>query len=253
MRKYGCGCVVVFFGLVLLGASVGGAFWLANNLNRAATNETTSAAIVELIEGRDSDGDTTYRPVVEYVVDGVTYRLESRVSYGGALVPDIGDVRTVYYDPDDPADAVFRSFWTFWFFPILLTTLPALVVVLLVWLNLAQRHRSREAVGAPVPGSPAGEPAASHGSPPSVIRIPGANRIEADFMGAEPSQMDAAGRVRYRIRAQAEVDGRMRRFLGSWLDRDPTIDLMRAGNKVTVYLDPENPGRYQIDYTPADE
>jgi hypothetical protein len=245
-RRIGCGCITAVFAVVLIAVSVGGALWLIANINRAATNETADAVIVELLASRDTDGDTVYRPVVEYFVDGVAYRLESRVSYGGALVPDIGDARTVYYDPDDPTDAVFRSFWTFWFFPILLTALPALLVAVLAAVNVG-RMRSRNVAGVPVP--PLGE--VGPASPTSATRR--GRRIEADFMGAEPSPLDDTGRVRYRIRAQAEVDGRMRRFLGEWLDEDPTLALMQGGNRVGVYLDPDDPEVYEIDFAPEAE
>jgi hypothetical protein len=240
-RRIGCGCVTAIFVFVLIAVSVGGAFWLISNINRAATNETAEAVIVDLIASRDTDGDTVYRPVVEYVVDGVVYRLESRVSYGGALVPDVGDPRTVYYDPDDPSDAVFRSFWTFWFFPILLTALPALIVAVLAAVNVGRMRRRSEPTLTP----PLIEGAES--SPMTSSRRRG-QRIEADFMGAEPSPLDDTGRVRYRIRAQAEVDGRIRRFLGEWLDEDPTLALMKAGNRVGVYLDPDDPEWYEIDF-----
>jgi hypothetical protein len=76
--------------------------------------------------------------------------------------------------------------------------------------------------------------------------VPGGTEIVADFMGPEPSPMDAAGNVRYRIRAQAEIDGVIRRFQGPWQDDDPTLDYMRSGNKVRVRIDPADPTRYEV-------
>ena len=78
----------------------------------------------------------------------------------------------------------------------------------------------------------------------------GGERIEADFMGAEPSEMDASGAVRYRIRARAEMGSEIRRFVGEWLDEDPTLTLMQTGNKVTVIVDPSDPSRYQVVFPP---
>ncbi|MCP4225165.1 MAG: hypothetical protein GY773_17650 [Actinomycetia bacterium] len=65
-------------------------------------------------------------------------------------------------------------------------------------------------------------------------------------MGAEPSQMDAAGAVQYRVKASAEIDGTTHRFVGDWLDDDPTLMLMQLGNKVEVRIDPSNPSSYEV-------
>ena len=46
--------------------------------------------------------------------------------------------------------------------------------------------------------------------------------------------------------AQAEIDGVMRRFEGPWLDEDPTLDLMRAGNRIQVRIDPTDPAHYEV-------
>ncbi len=258
MRKLGCGCLAFPVVLVLLGASVGGVVWLINNLERAASNETAEAVIVELTESRDGDGDLLYRPIVRYEVDGREYFLESRVSYGGLAVPKIGDRRTVYYDPNDPSDAVFRSFWTLWFFPIALIAVPAVIavgVVLAARATIRRRARDGGIVDA-IESIASGTQEATADLMAQVMEAVDDRSlrrrgrvIEADFMGAEPSPMDAAGAVRYRVRAQAEVGGEIRRYLSDWFDEDPTLRLMQTGNKVVVYVDPDDPDRYEVDVT----
>jgi len=65
-------------------------------------------------------------------------------------------------------------------------------------------------------------------------------------MGTETSQMDDRGRVRYRIRARAEIGDEVHRFESEWLDDDPTLDLMQLGNQVEVRIEPGNPANYEV-------
>jgi hypothetical protein len=249
MRK-GLGCLFVV-GVVLVLASGAGVFWLFDSLQRVTGDEQVEGVIVELIESRDSEGDLLYAPVVEYVVDGTSYRIESSVSYGGLVVPDIGDSRTVYYDPDDPTDATFRGFWTLWFLPALLTLLPLTILIVIVAAAVrAQRKRSEAGIaGTSAPGGAVAVPE------PSMVEADileslglgfSGEEIIGDFMGVEVSPMDAKGDVRYRVRAQAELDDEIVRFVGPWLDDDPTLDYMRIGNRVRIRIDPADPSRYDV-------
>ena len=58
--------------------------------------------------------------------------------------------------------------------------------------------------------------------------------------------MDAQGRVRYRVRAQAEMGDEIRRFVGPWVDEDPTLLFMARGNTVEVRIDPQDPNSYEV-------
>ena len=89
--------------VVLLAPTVLGlGFWLLSNISRVVTHEAVDAVVVDLIPTIDSDGDTLYRPIYEYRVDGVTYRYESMVNLGGVVVPDLGERKTLLYNPDQP-------------------------------------------------------------------------------------------------------------------------------------------------------
>lgn len=256
-RTSGCGgCLVGLLVIALLGVFAGGSLWMIRNLGRMATSQTAEAVVVELIPDFDSDG-VTYAPVVEYEVGGVTYRLQSQVSYGGLAVPEIGDRKQVLYNPDDPTDAVFRSFWTLWFLPILMIVIPAVILALIVYSVIrTARRRARESEMIVFAGSP-GEFRRTGVETIDIEPVDerteflpplgeGGEPIEAMFMGAEPSPMDADGNVRYRITARAEIDGEVRRFTGPWLDEDPTLALMQQGNRVTVIVDPTDPARYRL-------
>jgi hypothetical protein len=235
-KGLGCGIIV---GLLLLGVAAGGAIWLLDSVDKVTSDGQTDGVIVDLIESRDTDGDLVYAPVIEYAVNGVVYRIESSVRYGGLAVPDIGDVRTVYYDLDNPSQAVSRGFWTLWFIPGLLTAIPLLVLVAMV--GFAAYNRRKNAEGATGIGfTPTMVPTALDAS-----SVRSANLV-ADFMGVEVGPMDDAGRMSYRVKAQTEVDGEMYRFEGPWLDEDPTLDYMRAGNKVALQINPTDPRSYRL-------
>ena len=198
-----------------------------------------STTVIDLIESRDSDGDLTYAPVVLYEVEGVTYIWESSVSYGGALRPQIGDRRTLVYDPDDPSDATGRSLFLFILLP---GFFLAGAVLFIGGVAFFQVRAGRQ--DAPVPkGIEYWQPPTASEPDPSGLT----DRIEADFMGVEPSPLGADGTVRYRIKARAEIDGTMYRYRSEWMDDDPTLQLMQAGNKVTVRIDPFDPSRGEIE------
>ena len=69
-------------------------------------------------------------------------------------------------------------------------------------------------------------------------------------MGAEPSQMDDEGRVRYRVKAHAELGDTIHRFVSDWVDEDPTLYYMQHGNVVEVWIDPNDPGSYEVTLPP---
>jgi hypothetical protein len=201
------------------------------------THEPVDAVVVDLIPSTGTDGDTVYTPVYEYDVAGQTYRYTSLVSIGGIGVPDIGDDKTLLYNPDDPGDARVRNMF-------LLLVLPAIVVLIPVSilgaLGLAALRRRR---------------AAEEWSPPDATVPPWSQPAEVDlardtitaiFMGTEPSEMDVAGKSQYRVKARAEINGEIRRFLGEWVDEDPTLMFMERGNTVEVRIDPENPAIYEV-------
>ncbi|HSF86122.1 MAG TPA: DUF3592 domain-containing protein [Acidimicrobiia bacterium] len=258
MGRAAVGCLVAPFALIALIIMGLGFVFLADSVSRSNSGIETEGVIVDLIESTDSDGDTMYRPVVEYSVDGVTYEVESRTSSGGALRPRIGDARTVLYDPQNPGDAVLGGFWSLWGAPLLMMLIPLLFIGGGVWAVTRVRRKSQSEGPGEVsgPNGPGDRHSIDDGQA-DVAYVPegfddnAARRIEALFMGVEPSPMDADGTIRYRIRARGEVDGESRRFLSGWLDEDPTLLLMQAGNRVEVLFDPADPGRYRV-VLPAD-
>jgi hypothetical protein len=231
---------VVLLAPILLGMG----WWLFSNISRVLTHETVEAVVVDLIPSVDSDGDTLYRPVYEYRVDGTTYRYESMVNLGGLVVPELGDRKTLLYNPDRPGDARVQNYFLLLILPLVLLAIPLLILAAMFWVTL-RRGRPQPvsaAGGSPVPPwAPPSEPPVvpDHGLATGEV-------IEATFMGTETSQMDDAGGVSYRVRARVEIDGAVHRFVGDWLEEDPTLLLMERGNKVWVRIDPSDPSSYEV-------
>ena len=262
MAKRGGGCIRVAVLVILIPILFGLSVLLISNLNRVLTHETTQGTIVELMWGVDSDGDSTATPVFEYVVEGLPYRYESGVSYGGMLVPSVGDTRTILYNPADPTDARVRNVFILVWLPIILMAIPLLIGGGIFW-SMARRRRMSDAAPPWIDQIPAQQPqwnppqpqqrgSESQTSPGWQAVEPSSSRvIEAIFMGTEPSQMDDRGRVKYRVKARAELDGEIHRFRSDWMDEDPTLYYMQHGNTVEVRINFGNPADYEVFLPPT--
>lgn len=239
MAKTGGGCLKVFLGFILAGLLVGGLIWFLPNLDRVLTHEKVEGVVVDLIPSVDSDGDTVYAPVYEYQVDGRSYRYKSKVSLGGFVVPDLGDTRTLLYNPDNPADARVNNTLLLLVLPGLLVLIATLALLALV-VTSARRAWQRQRKADWLAMGDRSVRAASVTSEPNRVTV------TATFMGAEASPMDNEGRVRYRVRAKAEIEGKMQRFESEWLDEDPTLGLMQRGNLLEVSINPDDPTNYDV-------
>ncbi len=249
------GCLTFIVVVVLVPISLGVGWWLFSNIGRVLTHDSADAVVVDLIPTVDSDGDTLYRPVYEFDVDGRAYRYESLVNLGGLVVPDIGDRKTLLYNPENPSDARVRNYFLLLGLPAILLAIP-LVAIFGILYAAVRRRRLQDGAATAVttgqvpPWGPSGDVTYSPTSPLSTAST--GDIIEATFMGTEPSQMDAAGDVRYRVKARAEIDGVLHRFRGEWVDEDPTLLFMERGNTVQVRVDRNDPSRYEVLMPAAD-
>ncbi len=240
MAKRG-GCLKVAVLAIVIPIVLGFGLLLVSNLNRVLNHETAEGVIVDLVFSTDSDGDAAYTPVYRYVVNGDTYLYEGAISYSGAIIPTVGDTRTMLYDPANPADARVRNLFLLIWLPVILMLLPILIAAGIFWSIRRRRNRAApqqppwaEDVPVAIPDFGTGE----------------RSRITASFMGAEPSQMDDEGRVRYRVKAHAEIGDTIHRFVSDWVDEDPTLYYMQHGNVVEVWIDPNDPGSYEVTLPP---
>ena len=67
--------------------------------------------------------------------------------------------------------------------------------------------------------------------------------IVADFSHVQPRGPDDDGKFQYRIVAVVRNDGLKDTFYSDWLEDNPTVEIMNAGNKLLVLPDEEGSGR----------
>lgn len=89
--------------LLLFGAVFAGAGIFAIKGSKIDPNWTRISGQVVDSSSRISDGSTTYTPVVQYSVNGQTYKVTS--STGSSFYPNIGDTREIAYNPSRPDQA----------------------------------------------------------------------------------------------------------------------------------------------------
>lgn len=93
----------------------------------------TSGTVVDLQRDDSTDG-TTYRPIVEYTVAGVRYRITGAVSWSPSM-STVGATVRVLYAPDRPEKAIIDAFLDRWSFPgvLLLTSLAVCAFAVLIF------------------------------------------------------------------------------------------------------------------------
>ena len=135
--------------LALLFLVIGG--WYGYNSYQLVRGGGQVLGEVVDMEASDSDGSTVYSPVVEYVVDGETYRFEG----GSASSPPayhVGQKVTILYDRADPNHAQINNFSELWLLPVIF--LPAAVLVAIIasavaLFQLVTARRGRMAIATP--------------------------------------------------------------------------------------------------------
>lgn len=91
---------IAFFIAGMIFVSVGVAVHISDaNFKESAL--TTTGTIIDIRSSTDSDGDTDYDVVVEFIVKGQRY--SGKLNYYFSSM-DEGDTLTIYYNPDNPND-----------------------------------------------------------------------------------------------------------------------------------------------------
>jgi hypothetical protein len=153
--------VVGLFALLLV---VIGAFQAVKVIGLETAGARATGAVVRLAEDEDSDGNTTYFPVVRFpAADGRTVEFRDSV---GSNPPgqQAGDTVNVLYPADDPGGAIIDrgAFWN--------GAIPALLLLaggFLAWLFVVIR-RSRAASGGSAVARGAAAPAAAPAAVPDT-------------------------------------------------------------------------------------
>jgi hypothetical protein len=217
--------VIIFLGvgsLMLLGSI---AFW---NKTRhfLARAQQASGTVVELLEVRDNEGSSSWKPVVSFKAgNGREVRFADSVSSRPAGY-DVGEGVLVLYLPDRPEEAHIKGFSSLW-----------LGTAVLGGLGLAFTGIG----GGILFGTRASEKRQHY-------LMAYGNAVETEVQGVDRNtSVEINGQNPWRISSQwlDPKNNTVRVFHSENLWFDPTSFMKRK--KVTVLLDPNNPKRYHMD------
>jgi hypothetical protein len=129
-------------GVALSGGVFGfGVYFAVWSIIEGHGTESTTGTIVVLEEQRGSDGHSSYRPVVEYEVDGKSYRCTGKV-WVGTNLNKVGDKIAVLYQIDRPEIGYVDSFSQRWAIPLVFCILGGFFLSGFVHYVLFGRKRS---------------------------------------------------------------------------------------------------------------
>lgn len=259
MRRTGCFVIVP-----LIFVAFGAAF-LFFSISRVTNQSTATGIVIDVAQSTDGDGDTTYRPVIEFLAEnGQSYIFTGRT--GSSSRPQVGSSIDVLYDPADPQGATEKTFTNLWLFPIVF---GGFGLVFLIFMAIGRNRVSRRGeadlsaeeradrldqvldripdIGpsGPADSGPLGdehfpvEATPTQGRPPMGIAT-------AEFRRAEAS-ISPDGTMRYRIVAKDESGNE---YHSDLLDEDPTVAIMEGGNVVQLV---RRQGGWIVDFQPPDD
>lgn len=218
----------IFLPLGLVFAGLGGWLYLEDR-SLAATGARARGTVIEMVSNRDSDGDYTYRPVVEFHDSG-----GERHAFTGSVGSNppsrsTGETVDVIYQPWSPENATIDSFFDRFFLPFVFTGLGTLFAgigggLLVAWFRrrriIAQLHAS---------GLP----------------------IQAKFVECyQDTSTRVNGRSPWRVTCQAThpATGKLQSFKSDPIWVDPTERM--HGRDLRVLVDPARPKHYFVDLSP---
>lgn len=170
-------------GLVLLGVAL---YVTDGTREFVASAAIASGEVIDLIESRDSDGDSIYRPRVQFQTpDGRRREFTATVAANPAGFY-AGEAVEVLYDPVRPSTARIDTFFQLWFTPLLLGGMGA-TFTLFGLLGFSAGHRQQSDATGPAPRRPPTESEqtnaneqAAEGKPSLADRGRVIDRIERD-------------------------------------------------------------------------
>jgi hypothetical protein len=217
--------VIIFLGvglLMLFGALM---FWKKTRGFLARAHQA-SGTVVELLEVRDNEGSSMWKPVVAFTDDnGHKTRFTDSVSSRPAAY-DVGEAVTVLYLPGEPGEAHIKGFSSLW-----------LGTTVLGGLGLAFTAIGGSIVFASRAGEKKKHYLMAYGT-----------AIETEVQGVDRNTgVEINGQNPWRISSQwlDPKSNTVRIFHSENLWFDPSNFMKRK--KVTVLLDPNNPKRYHMD------
>jgi hypothetical protein len=201
--------------------------WWSNNTHRfLATARTADGVVVDLAPRSSSGSGLTYAPVIEFQPPGAAPLRYTESFSSNPPSHQVGEHVRVYYDPAQPARGRLDGFFSLWFGPLLFSGMGLLFTLAGGGVFLAFRLRQRREAELRRSGRP----------------------LQVDFVRVEINyvvRINQRNPFRIVARGYDPVSLKDREFRSHNLMQDPTPYL--SGGKLTVFLDPQRPGRYFLD------
>ncbi|QQG37170.1 MAG: DUF3592 domain-containing protein [Micavibrio aeruginosavorus] len=133
--------VLLFLGIPLTFIAIGG-YFAYDYFDLKASGLSAHGTVVRIEEYTDSEGDTSYTPVVEFADrSGVTQQHKSRVS---SRQFDVGGRVDVIYEDGDPGHFIIDLFWHNMIVPVVCIGMGSLFLFLMFFAGRAQFRPRRE-------------------------------------------------------------------------------------------------------------
>ena len=195
----------------------------------AAAGTHAQGTVIDMVGSRDSDGDYSYKPMVEFRdADGQRHVFTSNVS-SSPPQHAAGETVQVIYAPATPDEAVIDSFLDRFLLPLILGGLGTVFAAIGFSLLLARLRGRRIAAQLRASGLP----------------------IQAKVLECyRDTSVQVNGRSPWRVVCQAThpATGKLQSFKSEAIWVDPSAQL--AGKELRVFVDPARPKRHLVDLSP---
>ena len=218
----------IFAALGVLFVAGAGWFYLSDQ-SFAAAGAHAQGTVLEMVGSRDSDGDYSYKPVVEFRdAEGRRHVFTSNVS-SSPPQHATGESVDVIYSPASPDEAVIDSFFDRFLLPLIFGGLGAVLAAIGFTVLFARLRGRRIAAQLRASGLP----------------------IQAKVLECyRDASVQVNGRSPWRVACQGvhPATGKLQSFTSEAIWVDPSAQL--AGREVRVFVDPARPRRHLVDLSP---
>lgn len=217
------GAIFATLGLIAVGI---GLWFYSESSAIADGGVNTRGTVIEMVRSRDSDGDVTYRPVVEFR-DAEGTRREFTGRFGSSPPSySTGESVSVIYDPDAPGRAIIDGFVGRYLFPLVFGGIGTIFAATGIGFLYFYFRRRRIVAELRANGLP----------------------IQAEFVETyRDTRTKLNGRSPYRVVCQAThpATGRLHSFKSDaiWVDPSEAI----GASDIRVLVDPARPKHYWVD------
>ncbi|MDH3498978.1 MAG: DUF3592 domain-containing protein [Acidimicrobiia bacterium] len=219
---------LALFGVLFALVTVVGIVGLLQTKTIVDTYARVEGAIAEVDQDVGGDGNLQFTAIIRYqTIEGEVWQFRSSVTSGSRPPRDVAV--TVLYDPDNPEDAIEDTFRALWLVPLVITGVGVIGSVA-VGIAVVRRRRRRTPT-----------------EPRETISDRNTRLITATFSHVQPRGPDDKGRFQYRVVAVQRVGGVKNTYQSDWMEENPTVAIMAAGNQLPVRLHGDGTGTVLLD------